>query len=61
MTIFVTNCCIGCGLCSCICPGLLTRKNRDSGAELAVTNEQEEQVREAQRCCPVDAIVIKGE
>ncbi len=58
MKYFVNENCIGCGLCTSICPEVFSMS--DSGTAMASGNEvpQEalESAKEAAHSCPVDAI-----
>ncbi len=60
MTARVNSNCIGCGLCTGICPGVFTML--DEGVAAAVDKvppDKESQTREAAESCPVSAIEVK--
>ncbi len=59
MTAHVNENCIGCGLCTNLCPGVF--KMTDEGVAAAldkVPPEQEGQTQEAAESCPVSAIEV---
>lgn len=59
MTAHVNENCIGCGLCSSICPAVFSMT--DAGVAAArdtIPPQQEETVREAADSCPVSAIEV---
>ena len=59
MTIRVNAACIGCGLCTGICPEAFTMTDEGvAAARDEIFPEQEAQAREAAESCPVSAIEI---
>jgi ferredoxin len=51
--------CIGCGLCSSLAPKTFSQ-NKDQKAVLTNKRDQEEDILNAQKSCPVGAIKIKA-
>ena len=51
--------CIGCELCSVICPDIFKVNNSATVTTNAIPVDVEEDVREAVECCPVEAITIE--
>ena len=59
MTAHVNEACIGCGLCTGICPGVFTMTVEGSAAARdEIDRDQEPQVQEAAESCPVSAIEL---
>ena len=59
MTAHVNENCIGCGLCTNLCPGVFTMTDEGvAAARDEIFPEQEGQVQEAAESCPVSAIVV---
>ena len=59
MTAFVNENCIGCGLCTSICPEVFSMTDSEiAKASDDIADEQKESVREAADSCPVDAIEV---
>mgnify|MGYP001089840487 FL=1 len=59
MEVHVNGNCIGCGLCTGICPDVFTMTDEGTAAARdEIFPEQEPQVQEAAESCPVDAIEV---
>ena len=59
MTAHVNENCVGCGLCTNLCPPVFTMLDEGvAGARDEILPEQEAQVREAAESCPVSAIEL---
>lgn len=59
MTAHVNESCVGCGLCTGICPGVFTMTDEGvAAARDEIFPEQEGQVREAAESCPAAAIEV---
>lgn len=59
MTAYVNENCIGCGLCTTICPEVFTMTDENvAHASGDVLPEQEQSVQEAADSCPVSAIEV---
>ena len=59
MTAHVNGNCIGCGLCTNLCPGVFTMTDEGvAAARDEIFPEQEGQVQEAAESCPVNAIEV---
>lgn len=59
MTAHVNEACIGCGLCTGICPAVFTTTTEGSAAARdEIDRDQEPQVQEAAESCPVSAIEL---
>lgn len=60
MDTHVTSACIGCGLCTNICPDVFTLTDEGvAAARDEIAPELESQVEEAAESCPVDAIEVE--
>jgi ferredoxin len=60
MKVKVNSNCIGCGLCTNLCPAVFTMLDEGvSGARDEIAPEYYDQVREAAESCPVNAIEIE--
>lgn len=51
--------CIGCGLCVSICPKVFKMSDKESVAEVKVSETNDKCAKEAADSCPVEAISIK--
>ena len=59
MTIHVNETCVGCGLCTSMCPGVFTMTDEGvAAARDEIFPEQEAQAREAAESCPASAIEL---
>ena len=59
MTAHVNDACIGCGLCTGVCPGVFTMTEEGvAAARDEIFPEQEPAAQEAAESCPVDAIQV---
>jgi len=59
MTAHVNENCIGCGLCTNLCPGVFMMTDEGvAAARDEIFSEQEGQVQEAAESCPVNAIEV---
>ena len=59
MTAHVNDACIGCGLCTGVCPGIFIMTEEGvAAARDEIFPEQEAQVRQAAEDCPVNAIEV---
>ena len=60
MQAHVNDNCIGCGLCTGICPGVFTMTDEGTAAARdSIAPSQRGQVQEAAESCPTDAIEIQ--
>ena len=60
MTAHVNENCIGCGLCTNLCPGVFTMTDEGvAAARDKIPSDQEGMVREAAESCPVSAIEVR--
>ena len=61
MKFFVNENCIGCGLCTSLCPEIFSMSENDTAqaADTDVTGAENDTANEALHSCPVDAIEEK--